>query len=116
MPTISFYFGIGENCIGSYCSNEREWYENNLGQYFGCNVKSIALQAQILMFGMEDGPIHLLHISHYGHVMELEERIKYSKKIEVGTEPIVDLTVLEVDKKPCIVAVTDPKVHLINFF
>ncbi|CAH2093567.1 unnamed protein product [Euphydryas editha] len=116
MLTVSLFFIIGENCIGSTSSYENEWYEYNLVQHFGCNVKSTALHAQILMFGLEDGSIHLLYISHYDHVVELEERIKYSKKIEVDTEPIIDLTVLEVDKKPCIVAVTDQKVHLINFF
>ncbi|KAG8033925.1 hypothetical protein G9C98_008406 [Cotesia typhae] len=116
MPNITFYFGIGENSIGSTNYYEDEWHEYNLGPHFGSNVRSIALHAQILMFGLDDGSIHLLYISHYGHIMELEERIKNSRKIEVDTEPIVDLTILEVDKKPCIVAVTEQKVHLVNFF
>lgn len=116
MPTVTFFFGIGVNCIGSTNYYESIWHEYNLSQHFGCNVISIALHAQILIFGLEDGSIHLLYIPHYGHVMELEERIKRSKKIEVDSEPITNLTVLEIDKKPCIVAATDQKVHLINFF
>ncbi|KAI8429108.1 hypothetical protein MSG28_007662 [Choristoneura fumiferana] len=116
MPTVLYFFGISKNCIGSTNYYESQWHEYNLGQHFGCNVKSIALHAQILMFGLEDGSIHLLHISYYGHVMDLEKRIKHSKKIQVDTDPILDLTVLEVDKKPCIVAATEHKVHLVNFF
>lgn len=105
-----------ENSIGSTNYYEDEWHEYNLAPHFGSNVRSIALHAQILMFGLDDGSIHLLYIQHYGHVMELEDRIQNSRKIEVDTEPIVDLTILEVDKKPCIVAVTEQKVHLVNFF
>ncbi|CAH1640417.1 unnamed protein product [Spodoptera littoralis] len=116
MPTAIFFFGIGENCIGSTNYYEDVWHEYKLEHYFGCNVKSIALHAQILMFGLEDGSIHLLHIPHYGHVRKLKKRIKQSKKIQVDTQPIVDITILEVDKKPCIVAVTNQKVHLIHFF
>ncbi|XP_075987299.1 uncharacterized protein LOC142983959 [Anticarsia gemmatalis] len=116
MPTATLFFGIGKDCIGSTNYYEKIWHEYNLSQHFGCNVRSIALHAQILMFGLEDGSIHLLYIPNHGHVRELEERIIHSKKIQVDTAPIVDLTVLEVDKKPCIVAVTIRKVHLLNFF
>ncbi|XP_075987297.1 uncharacterized protein LOC142983958 isoform X2 [Anticarsia gemmatalis] len=116
MPTAVFFFGIGQNCIGMTNYYEDIWHEYNLSQHFGCNVRSVAVHAEILMFGLEDGSVYLLYNSHNGYVMELEETIKHSRKIQVDTVPIEDLTVLEVDKKPCIVAVTIRKVHLLNFF
>ncbi|CAD6244734.1 GSCOCG00013446001-RA-CDS [Cotesia congregata] len=116
MPNITFFFAIGASSIGSTNYYENEWHEYNLAPHFGSNVRSIALHAQILIFGLDDGSIHLLYIRNYADVMDLEAKIQNSRKIEVDTEPIVDLTILEVDKKPCIVAVTEQKVHLVNFF
>lgn len=68
------------------------------------------------MFIFIKGAIHLLWIKDYQEILELQERIKNSRKIQVDDKPIVNISVLEVNKNPCIVAHTEEKVHLINFY
>ncbi|XP_057334225.1 uncharacterized protein LOC130673265 isoform X2 [Microplitis mediator] len=115
IPTIIFYFVIGGVSIGSTSYYEEDWHEYQLAEYFGSDVISMALHSQILMFGLKNGAIHLLWINHYEEIMRLQETIKSSRKIQVDDKPIVNITVLEVDKKPCIVAHTEEKVHFISF-
>ncbi|XP_008561039.1 uncharacterized protein LOC103580895 isoform X2 [Microplitis demolitor] len=116
MPTILFFFVIGAMSVGSTNYYEDEWNEFQLSDHFGSNVISMALHAQVLMFGLENGAIHLLWIKDYQEILELQERIKNSRKIQVDDKPIVNISVLEVNKNPCIVAHTEEKVHLINFY
>ncbi|XP_044590252.1 uncharacterized protein LOC123268885 [Cotesia glomerata] len=112
-----FYLGIGKNKIGSthYCYDK--WYRIVLIKYFGCCITSIMIHAQILIFGLEDGSIHMLHFDHYNDILSLKKKkFRDAIKIEVDTVPIIKLNILETDKKPCIVASTESRVHLINFF
>ncbi|XP_074106774.1 uncharacterized protein LOC141532359 [Cotesia typhae] len=114
--TKTIYFIVADEKIATTHSTRPKWYNFNSTEYFKCRVRSIALHAQILMFGLEDGSIHLLHITCYYDLMKLRKRIRHSRKIMVDIIPIINLTILEVDKKPCIVATTERRVHLINFF
>ncbi|KAH0534496.1 hypothetical protein KQX54_004584 [Cotesia glomerata] len=114
--TNTIYFIVADEKIVTTHLIRPKWYNFNSTEYFKCRVRSIALHAQILMFGLEDGSIHLLHITCYYDLMKLGKRIRHSRKIMVDIIPIINLTILEVDEKPCIVATTDRRVHLINFF
>ncbi|KAH0555595.1 hypothetical protein KQX54_020308 [Cotesia glomerata] len=113
----STYFGIRKNKIGSTHFRVHKWYRIALTEYFGCSITSVMIHAEILIFGLEDGSIHMIHIGHYNDILSLgKQNLINATKIQVDTEPIIKLNVLEVDKKPCVVSSTESRIHLINFF
>ncbi|KAH0533529.1 hypothetical protein KQX54_000228 [Cotesia glomerata] len=93
MFTNTIYFIVTDEKIATTHLTRPKWYNFNSTEYFKCCVRSIALHAQILMLGLDDGSIHpLLHITCYTMIYGEVRGLNTPKKKDYGLTSYLLLT------------------------